>query len=75
MSPWSWLNKETVYTIYCFIKEVVVKQKKFVKELYRAFFDHDAEKIAELKKLEFAKIAKRRAEGRPFNTRWVIVQL
>jgi hypothetical protein len=52
-----------------------MKQSKLVTELYKACFDHDAEKIAKLRKKEFCKIAKHRAEGKPFNTKWVLVRI
>ncbi len=52
-----------------------MKQKKLVAELYRACFDHDAEKLAELRRLEFQKIFKRRAEGKHFTNRWTVVRI
>lgn len=52
-----------------------MKQKKLVAKLYRACFTHDADQLEALRREEFRKILKRRSEGKPFTTRWVIVRV
>lgn len=51
-----------------------MKQRKLVTALYRACLDHDAEEISKLRRLEFDKIFKHRAQGKPFNAKWTVVK-
>lgn len=53
----------------------MIKQDRLVKELYRACVEHDTKKIAELRKVEFEKILKRRESGKPFTRHWTLVRI
>jgi len=52
-----------------------MKQSKLVAKLYQACLDHDTEKQLELRKKEFAKILKHRAQGKTFDTKWTLVRV
>ena len=51
-----------------------MKQHKLVQEVYKACFDHDTERLNELRKKEFKKILKHKAEGKSFGTKWTIIK-
>jgi hypothetical protein len=50
-----------------------MKQSKLVTKVYQACLDHDAKKQQELRKKEFAKIVKHKAQGKSFTTKWQVV--
>ena len=52
-----------------------MKQQKLLAKLYRACVDHDTETISELRKKEFSKILKHKAEGKSFTRKWTLVHI
>lgn len=53
-----------------------MKQRELLEQVYRACFDHDWKKLSELRKQEFQKIFKRRAEGKQvFSPKWTVVRV
>jgi hypothetical protein len=53
-----------------------MKQRKLIKEVYKACIEHNLEKLVELRIEEFRKILKRKAEGKAFTSpKWAIVRL
>ena len=52
-----------------------MKQSKLVTKVYQACLDHDSKKQLELRKKEFAKILKHKAQGKSFDTKWTVVQV
>ena len=51
-----------------------MKQSKLITKVYQACLAHDAEKQLELRKKEFAKILKHKAQGKTFDSKWHIVR-
>lgn len=51
-----------------------MKQQKLVKEMYRACVIGDAVTRAQLLKKEFAKIIKRKQQGKIFTAKWTVVR-
>ena len=52
-----------------------MKQRKLLKEVYRACLDHDQERIEELRKQEYAKIIKHKQRGTKFDAKWTSVRI
>ena len=52
-----------------------MKQRRLVKELYKACIENDATKIAELRKEEFKKIFNRKNNGKTFTRKWTVVEV
>jgi hypothetical protein len=52
-----------------------MKQSKLLKEVYAASLSHNADRLKELRKLEFEKIAQRKAKGKPFTPKWTIAEI
>jgi hypothetical protein len=51
-----------------------MKESKLITEIYSACVNHDREREADLYKLQFAKIFKRKKKGKPFDSKWAVIR-
>lgn len=53
-----------------------MKQRKLIKEVYKACLENNVERLIELRIEEFRKILKKKAEGKKFfSPKWAVVRL
>jgi restriction endonuclease S subunit len=53
-----------------------MKQNKLIRKVYKACIENNLERLQELKQKEFAKIFKRREEGKKtFGSKWAVIKL
>jgi len=52
-----------------------MKQRKLLNKIYQACVTGDVEKQQQLRRQEFAKIIRRKAQGKPFDGKWTLVQV
>jgi hypothetical protein len=53
-----------------------MKQNKLVRKVYEACIENNLERLQELKKKEFAKIFKRKGNGKTtFGSKWSVIRL
>ena len=69
---WAFFYDPRINTVQ---EDTTMKQRKLLMKLYKACVDHDTETVSELRKKEFAKIRKHKAEGKSFTRKWTLVQI
>ena len=52
-----------------------MKQRKLLNKVYQACVDRDVERQQELRRKEFAKIIRHKAQGKPFDGKWTLVRV
>jgi hypothetical protein len=52
-----------------------VKQKKLLKKVMKASLENDTKAIDKLRMEEYEKIFERKAQNKPFTTRWTLVSI
>ena len=50
-----------------------MKESKLITEIYSACLNHDYAREADLRKLQYSKILKRKAKGKKFDAKWAIL--